>query len=132
MQQCHNYSIKNDQNCQLEKQFKISLSLLTSNDTKIHLDPRSSTTTIVIDDRRDEECCKLTIWMKYPQIIVAMYPVVRVGFEETSLTVSESQESVEICVNSTSPGIEENFAVNITSDIEGCYSVHFYMSDHHF
>ena len=53
-----------------------------------------------------------------------MYPVVRVGFEETSLTVSESQESVEICVNSTSPGIEENFAVNITSDNEGMlYSV---------
>ena len=48
-----------------------------------------------------------------------MYPVVRVGFEETSLTVSESQESVEICVNSTSPGIEETFTVNITSDNEG-------------
>ena len=48
-----------------------------------------------------------------------MYPVVRVEFEETSLTVSESQESVEICVNSISPGIEENFTVNITSDIEG-------------
>ena len=48
-----------------------------------------------------------------------MYQVVRVGFEETSLTVSDSQESVEICVNSTSPGIEENFAVNITSDNEG-------------
>ena len=44
----------------------------------------------------------------------------RVEFEETSLTVSESQESVEICVNSTSPGIEEEFAVNIISDIEGC------------
>ena len=55
-----------------------------------------------------------------------MYPVVRVGFEETSLTVSESQESVEICVNSTSPGIEENFTVNITSDNEGMlYSVFF-------
>ena len=60
LQQCHNYSIVNDQNCQLEKQFKISLSLLSSNDTKIRLDPSSSTTTIVIDDRRDEECCKLT------------------------------------------------------------------------
>ena len=48
-----------------------------------------------------------------------MYPVVRVGFEETSLTVSESQESVEICVNSTSPGIEETFTVNITSDDNG-------------
>ena len=47
-----------------------------------------------------------------------MYTVVRVGFEETSLTVSESQESVEICVNSTSPGIEETFTVNITSDNE--------------
>ena len=55
-----------------------------------------------------------------------MYPVVRVGFEETSLTVSESQESVEICVNSTSLGIEENFTVNITSDDEGIlYSVYF-------
>ena len=43
----------------------------------------------------------------------------RVGFEETSLTVTESQESVEICINSTSPGIEENFAVNITSNNEG-------------
>ena len=48
-----------------------------------------------------------------------MYPVVRVEFEETSLTVSEGQESVQICVNSISPGIEENFTVNITSDIEG-------------
>ena len=104
----------------MERQFEISLSLLSSNDTKIRLDPSSSTTTIVIDDSRDEECCKLTLWMKYPQIIPAMYPVVRVGFEETSLTVSESQESVEICVNSTSPGIEENFTVNIISDIEGC------------
>ena len=57
-----------------------------------------------------------------------MYPVVRVGFEETSLTVSESQESVEICVNSTSAGIEENFTVNITSDNEGMwYSVFFYI-----
>ena len=43
----------------------------------------------------------------------------RVGYEETSLTVSESQESVEICVNSTSPGIEENFTVNITFDNKG-------------
>ena len=60
LQHCYNYSIVNDRNCQLEKQFKISLSLLSSNDTKIRLDPRSSTTTIVIDDRRDKECCKLT------------------------------------------------------------------------
>ena len=52
------------------------------------------------------------------------YPVVRVGFEETSLTVSESQESVEICINITSPGIEENLTVYITSDNEGMlYSV---------
>ena len=59
-----------------------------------------------------------------------MYPVVRVGFEETSLTVSESQESVEICFNSTSPGIEETFTVNITSDNEGMlYSVAFLFSD---
>ena len=51
----------------------------------------------------------------------------RVGFEETSLTVSESQESVEICVNSTSPGIEEKFTVNITSDNEGMlYSAFIY------
>ena len=54
---------------------------------------------------------------------LSMYPVVRVGFEETSLTVSESQESVDICVNSTSPGIEEDFTVNITSDNEGIYVV---------
>ena len=54
LQQCHNYSIVNEKNCQLEKQFKISLSLLSSNDTKIRLDPSSSTTTIVIDDRRHE------------------------------------------------------------------------------
>ena len=61
LQQCHVYSIVNDQNCQLdEKQFKIRLSLLSSNDTKIRLDPSSSITTIVIDDRKDEECCKLS------------------------------------------------------------------------
>ena len=57
-----------------------------------------------------------------------MYPVVRVGFEETSLAVSENQESVEICVNSTSPGIEENFTVNITPDNEGMlHSVLFFI-----
>ena len=60
MQQCHSYSIKNDQTCQQERQFEVRLSLLSSNDTKIRLDPSSSTTTIVIDDRRDEECCKLS------------------------------------------------------------------------
>ena len=64
LQQCHYYSIVNDQKCQLEKKFKISLSLLSSNDTKIGLDPSSSITTIVIDDRRDEECCKLSFQMK--------------------------------------------------------------------
>ena len=61
LQQCQNYSIVNDQNCQLERQFEIRFSLLSSNDTNIHLDPSSSTTTIVIDDRRDEECCKLSL-----------------------------------------------------------------------
>ena len=127
LQHCYNYSIVNDQNCQLEKQFKISLSLLSSNDIKIRLDPRSSTTTIVIDDRRDKECCKLSFRLITSHVL-SMYPVVRVGFEETSLTVSENQESVEICVNSTSPGIEENFTVNITPDNEGMlYSVLFFI-----
>ncbi|CAI8046035.1 Tyrosine-protein kinase transforming protein SEA, partial [Geodia barretti] len=41
---------------------------------------------------------------------------VRVGFEEPSVvSLSEKYKSVEVCVNSTSPGIEEQFFINITS-----------------
>ena len=40
----------------------------------------------------------------------------RVGFEEPSVvSLSENYKSVEVCVNSTSPGIEEQFFINITS-----------------
>jgi hypothetical protein len=49
----------------------------------------------------------------FPAIILT---VVRVGFEEPSVvSLSENHKSVEVCVNSTSPGIEEQFFINITS-----------------
>ena len=61
---CHNYSIRDDQQCELEAletQFKVRFSLLASNNTKLRVDLALSTATIVIDDSKEPECCELPL-----------------------------------------------------------------------
>lgn len=58
---CHNYSIRDDEQCEigdLETHFKVRLTF-SSNDTKVAVDPSRSIATIVIDDRAEPECCRL-------------------------------------------------------------------------
>ena len=59
MGQCHNYSINNDEVCELGAQFGVRLSLLTANDTELRLDPYTQEAVISIDESREPECCKL-------------------------------------------------------------------------
>ncbi|CAI8054130.1 Putative insulin-like peptide receptor [Geodia barretti] len=99
--ECHNYSIKDDNMCELgipQQGFQIRLAIIATGKIPIRIDLKRSLATIVIDDTSEMEC------------------FVRVGFEEPSVVnLSENHESVEVCVNSTSPGIEEQFFINITS-----------------
>ena len=37
------------------------------------------------------------------------------GYDETSFTLSQEQQSVNICVTATSPGIKTDFSINITT-----------------
>jgi hypothetical protein len=41
---------------------------------------------------------------------------VEVRYNQTSYTVSEDKENAMICVKSTSPGIDENLSINITTE----------------
>ena len=59
MGQCHNYSINNDDACELRAQFGVRLSLLTANDAELRLDPDTQEAVIFIDESREPECCKL-------------------------------------------------------------------------
>ena len=43
-----------------------------------------------------------------------MVSVVQVGYTQTSYTLTEDEDSVELCVNATSPGIAEEFMINAT------------------
>ena len=56
--------------------------------------------------------------------------VVRVGYTESSYTISDSEDYVEICIKATSPGIEANFSIsssieNITSKC--IYTITYYV-----
>ena len=56
---CHNYSIANDEKCELganATQFKLHLSL--SSTDKLHINPSLSETMVTIDDSQEPECCK--------------------------------------------------------------------------
>ena len=39
----------------------------------------------------------------------------RVGYDGTSFALLQKQQSVNICVTATSPGIETDFSINITT-----------------
>ena len=48
--------------------------------------------------------------------IFSIYTDVRVGYNESRYTLYEGEESVEICVNATTPGIPAEFVINVTVD----------------
>ena len=59
---CHQYTIKQDDECEVEEQpthFVLLLGL-TSTD-RLRLDPSSSSLRITIDDSREPECCKMFV-----------------------------------------------------------------------
>ena len=59
--ECHNYSIKNDDTCELGKlqqHFQVRLALVTSGKISRRIDSERSVATIVIDDTSEMECCK--------------------------------------------------------------------------
>ena len=39
------------------------------------------------------------------------------GYNESRYTLYEGEESVEICINATTPGIPAEFVVNVTVDV---------------
>ena len=39
-----------------------------------------------------------------------------VGYEDVGYTISEVEDSVEVCVTSSSPGIAESFTINVTTN----------------
>ena len=62
-QQCHNYTIKQDEDCELpgnpDSLFKLRLALITTDDDALHISSHSEVTTVFIDDTAEPECCKL-------------------------------------------------------------------------
>ena len=46
----------------------------------------------------------------------SIFTDVNVGYNESRYTLYEGEESVEICVNATTPGISAEFVVNVTID----------------
>ena len=60
---CHNYSINQDDTCELgemETIFKLSLTLVAT-DSGIELNTSRAVTTVVIDDSDEPECCKSVV-----------------------------------------------------------------------
>ena len=49
-------------------------------------------------------------------MLVVLFLVVQVGFEETGYTISEMKASVDICVTSLSPGIAAEYVINVHTD----------------
>ena len=47
--------------------------------------------------------------------LTAWLTVVRVGYDEPSIMLSEEQPSATLCVTATSPGIEAEFVINTTT-----------------
>ena len=61
-QVCHNYSITNDEMCELganATQFKLQLSL--SSTDKLRINSSLSETMVTIDDSQEPECCKIAL-----------------------------------------------------------------------
>ena len=59
---CHNYSITNDDTCELganATQFKLQLSL--SSTDRLHINSSLSETMVTIDDSQEPECCKIAL-----------------------------------------------------------------------
>ena len=46
-----------------------------------------------------------------------MFIDVKVGFELTSYTISESRNSEEICINSSTSGIPAEFEINVKTNL---------------
>ena len=58
-EECYNYNITDDQNCELHERtthFKLRLSL--SSTTNLRIDSFSSEAIVTIDDSNEPECCK--------------------------------------------------------------------------
>ena len=59
--ECHNYSIKNDDTCELGKrqqQFQVRLAIVAIGKIPLRIDSEHFLATIVIDDTSEMECCK--------------------------------------------------------------------------
>ena len=56
---CHNYSITNDEMCELATQFKLRLSLSSTDNLRIN--SSLSETMVTIDDSQEPECCKIAL-----------------------------------------------------------------------
>ena len=59
--ECHNYSIKNDDTCELGKrqqQFQVRLAIVATGKIPLRIDSERFLATIVIDDTSEMECCK--------------------------------------------------------------------------
>ena len=62
--ECHNYSIKDDNMCELgipQQGFQIRLAIIATGKRAIRIDLKRSLATIVIDDTSEMECCKLEL-----------------------------------------------------------------------
>ena len=60
--ECHNYSIKNDDVCEIgmfQQQFQIRLAVISTGRIPLRIDSERFLTTIIIDDSSEMECCKL-------------------------------------------------------------------------
>ena len=56
---CHNYSITNDEMCELATRFKLRLSLSSTDNLRIN--SSLSETMVTIDDSQEPECCKIAL-----------------------------------------------------------------------
>ena len=58
---CHNYSIYNDNECELDQKefFSIRLALVSTNGQSIHIHPDRGVANVTIDDSGEPECCEL-------------------------------------------------------------------------
>ena len=77
---CHNYTINDDNICELgamETIFKIRLALIETDDPGLEVNLSRAVTTVSIDDRREPECCK-PLTLLYLSIINNLYITVLV------------------------------------------------------
>jgi hypothetical protein len=96
---CYKYNVTNDDICEVQTSeiFKVRLTLITTNDPQLQVHANLSLASAWVNDTEEPEC------------------FVRVGFGQTSYTLHEDTGYVEICVISSSPGIQWQFVINVST-----------------